>query len=762
MSRKPARRPASPRKAQRRVAAAVAPDAVSAAVAERAREARESSAMRHNLANAAARDIGAGWDAEEPSPAEVELRERCRLDLRLFLESYFPECFRLGWSPDHLRIIAKIQLAALSGGMVAVAMPRGDGKTSILERAALWAMLYGHHAFVCVVGAAELHAAAIRDAIKTELETNERLRRPFRAACYPIRCLRGEARRCVGQTLFGERTRIQWGDDELVLPTVPGAESSGAVLSACGITGALRGQKMTRHDGRVIRPTFVLVDDPQTRESAMSPTQVAERLAILRGDLLGLPGPGAKIAAFAAVTVIRDGDLADQLLDRVKHPEWHGERIPAVKSWPTNNDLWAKYETLWREAQALGDPTTARATEFYRRNRKAMDAGGEVSWKERVSPGELSAIQHMFNKRLDLGESAFSAEFQNKPVRAGDDGLPQLTAAEIAGKVSAMRRGEVPAAAQLVTAFIDVHDQLLFWAACAWSGQFDGWVVDYGTYPEQPTFTTMRRAARVLSEGAPGAGREGAIRAGIDELAAALTAREWRRTDGAVLRAQRVLVDSGYVPDVVHDACRSSPGAAVLMPSRGRHVGPKHKPIEEFDRRPGERVGFKWHIPQPARGRTQRVLVFDSNYWKSFVHARLGTPVGDVGCLQLWGSKPREHEVFASHLVGEYPTRVTANGRTVDEWEPRPAHENHWLDCVVGCAVAASEQGCQLPAAGPIKPKRQRVSLAALARTRRLTRETAVEAPTPDETIDAARTPDGRLSLNALRALRTERSQDAF
>ena len=36
-------------------------------------------------------------------------------------------------------------------------------------------------------------------------------------------------------------------------------------------------------------------------------------------------------------------------------------------------------------------------------------------------------------------------------------------------------------------------------------------------------------------------------------------------------------------------------------------------------------------------------------------------------------------------------------GRTVDEWKQHPNHpENHWLDCAVGCAVAASMQGVAL------------------------------------------------------------------
>ncbi|MFV0442871.1 MAG: terminase gpA endonuclease subunit [Planctomycetaceae bacterium] len=55
------------------------------------------------------------------------------------------------------------------------------------------------------------------------------------------------------------------------------------------------------------------------------------------------------------------------------------------------------------------------------------------------------------------------------------------------------------------------------------------------------------------------------------------------------------------------------------------------------------------------------------------------------------------HRLFAEHLTAEYRVRTEGRGRTVDEWKLRPERaDNHWLDCLVGCAVAASIQGVQL------------------------------------------------------------------
>jgi hypothetical protein len=69
-----------------------------------------------------------------------------------FCETYFQQTFHLPWSADHLKIIAKIEQAVLEGGLFAMAMPRGSGKTTLCETACLWAILIGAREFVCLIG----------------------------------------------------------------------------------------------------------------------------------------------------------------------------------------------------------------------------------------------------------------------------------------------------------------------------------------------------------------------------------------------------------------------------------------------------------------------------------------------------------------------------------------------------------------------------------------------------------------------------------
>ena len=138
----------------------------------------------------AGRDIG-----QLPEVVNPDRKAACERNFQLFCESYFPETYSLAWSPDHLKVIEKIETAVLRGGLFALALPRGSGKTTITESAALWSMLYGHREFVVLIGATESAALELLDSLKTELEVNERLAEDFPEVCYPVAQLEGIANR---------------------------------------------------------------------------------------------------------------------------------------------------------------------------------------------------------------------------------------------------------------------------------------------------------------------------------------------------------------------------------------------------------------------------------------------------------------------------------------------------------------------------------------------------------------------------------------
>jgi hypothetical protein len=663
------------------------------------------------------RDIG-----ERPAVVNAERKARAEHDFRFFCEQYLSQTIRLPWSPDHLKVIAKIERAVLEGGLFAMAMPRGSGKTSICETACLWALVCGHREFVALIGSDEDHAENMLDSIKVELETNDLLLDDFPEICFAIRALEGIHQRAAGQLYQGKPTHIGWTAKEVVLPTISGSRASGSIIRVAGITGRIRGMKHTRADGSSVRPALVLIDDPQTDESARSPSQCAARERILAGAILGLAGPGRKIAGLMALTVVRPEDLADRILDRDQHPQWLGERTKMIYAFPSNDALWARYADLWR-AGLREDRGTGEATEFYREHREQMDAGAVVAWPERHHPDELSAIQHAMNLRLDRGDAAFWAEYQNEPLPGvqADDEL--LTVEQIMAKTNGQPRGEVPLAATNATMFVDVQAKALFWLAAAWEDDFTGCVIDYGTEPDQRAeYFTLRDIRKTLTSAAPRAGLEGALYAGLERLTERTLGREWQREDGTTVRIDRCLIDAnwGQSTNVVYQFCRQSRHAGLLLPSHGRYVGASSIPLADYQRRPGDRVGLNWRLPGTAGRRSVRHVIFDTNFWKSLLHARLAVSMGDPGCLSLFGQKPERHRLLAEHLTAEYRVRTQGRGRTVDEWKLRAdGRDNHWLDCLVGSAVAGSIQGATLPGMDSKPASRRTIRLSDLQRARR-------------------------------------------
>lgn len=691
-------------------------------------------ATRSRARSASGRDVG-----EIPPVADPTRRTACRASFRLFCEAYFPATFHLAWSADHLWVIGLIEQVVTRGGLFAVAMPRGSGKTSLAEAACLWAALNGLRRFIVLIGASKPAAEDLLASIKTELEGNEALAEDYPEACVPIARLEGIANRCAGQHYRGERTRIVWSSEEVVLPSLapegwasmPGHEGfvrsdgyalcSGAVVKVTGIEGRIRGLKHKRHDGASIRPDLVIPDDPQTDESARSPSQSRTRELVLAKAVLGLAGPKTKISGIMPCTVIEHGDMADRILNRKLHPEWQGVRTRLAYSLPTSEALWARYAEIRAESLRAGNGGR-EATEFYRANREAMDIGAKVAWPERYNGDEASAVQHVMNLKL-TSEEAFAAEYQNEPIKPVAVESQDLTPDGVMARLSRVPRGLVPMGATHLTAFIDVQGSLLYWAVCAWTSRFGGWVVDYGSYPDQHRqYYTLADARDTLEAVYPGMGLEARLHAGLQALTGRLC-RQWEREGGGNQPLDRLMIDAnwGESTDTVYQFCRSSPHAAIISPSHGRYVGASSLPVTAGARKDGDRLGLNWKIPGFSGKRSTRYVIHDSNFWKSFLAARLTAPLGDPSALTLNGDSSVEHRMLADHLTAEYRVRTEGRGRTVDEWKIRPTRpDNHFLDCLSGCCVAASVMGCSLTgeAAGVVTPRRK-VSFAEMQRQRR-------------------------------------------
>lgn len=654
------------------------------------------------------RDIG-------PIPEVVDPKRKAKAkeSLRVFLESYFPQRFKLAWSRDHLKVIDKIERAVLHGGLFALAMPRGSGKTTISECAMLWAVLYGFRQFGVLIGASGDSATNLIDSLKAELDTNDLLLDDFPEVCFPIRALEGITNRAPGQHCCGEPTNIGWKGKRIVLPTIKGSLASGAIIVVRSLQGAIRGLKFTRADGQSVRPDFVIPDDPQTDASARSELQCRQRSKTLATSVMGLAGPGKKITAVMPCTVIRKGDLASEYLDRNLHPEWAGDTCKLVLSFPTNEDLWAEYMRI-RDDDLRNDGDGSKATAFYKKNRKAMDAGAEVSWPERYEPGQISGIQYAMDLYLSIDPekvAAFHSEYQNDPQDTTVSST-RLEASAISSKVSGLDASRVPAQATIVTSMIDVQHNLLYWLVAAWGDGFTGSVLHYGTWPDQPTnYFNSRSAQRTFAGVYPGLPLAAQIQKALTDLVPALLARKFVREDGTEMRISRLLIDAadGHVTDPVCDFIRAGNHGSIVRPSRGVGIGPADKPLSEYFRKEGERHGDHWIEAKMAKRTIQHVR-FDANYWKSQMAQGLAAQPGQRGCITLYGTSQTNHRLLADHATSERGDQMSSDktGRKVEVWTLMPSKtENHFWDCLVGSAVAASTQGISFSSIAKRKPTKK-------------------------------------------------------
>ncbi len=624
--------------------------------------------------------------------------------LQLFCERVLPDRFKLKWSKDHLKAIRKIERAVVHGDVFALAMPRGSGKTTIVVAAVLWAILNGYRRYVVLIGSDRDAAAKLLAGIKVELEMNDELLELYPEAVYPIRMLEGKANKATGQLFEGDRTYIEWKGPRIVFASIPNCICSGAVIETYGILGRIRGAQFTRADGELARPDFFLLDDPQTDRSAASRSQVSRRLNLITGAVLGLAGPGQAISGCATVTVIEPDDVADQLLDPDKYPDWAGERLQLVYKWPSSDkasDLWEQYATIRAEDKRLGKGLE-RATAHYAANRKTMDGDSVVAWDERFDAraGEISALQHAYNLRFSR-PLTFDAEYQNAP-RPPDTDVAVLSIDEVERKCSGYARRILNPTLDMVTGFVDVQGDLLYWLVLGiQSSTFTCQVLDYGSWPEQISkYFTLRRVSKPLSRVYPKLGQEARLRKGLWDLVDYLMAMRFKSVDGQIGgRVELLGIDANWKPSAtaVLSVANEHPRGSLILPCYGRGLGPADAPMEEWKPKDGERKG-PWWILRPTMGGGRHCVV-DTNTAKSFSNARLNVAIGDPGSASLF--KPElvtEHRMIAEHWRSEIPrTQSVAGGRSVEMWALPPSKpDNHLWDCFVGCVTLASIKGAAL------------------------------------------------------------------
>jgi len=637
--------------------------------------------VRHTRLVEASRKLARIVKHADPSSEMKEARSRLEKDLPRWLRYHGGEAFSSPWSPDHERILAKISAAMDKGGLFALAMPRGHGKSTILKWVTAYVLLTGRRKYVVVIAATAELAQSIVDFIRTQITESDTLHAHYPHVTSYARATDGKAIKARYQLRAdGKASGILWSKTTLVFPEVVSPEgkpypSNGAILEAHGLTGAIRGKWKDTKTGKVLRPDFVILDDPQDRQSAESPSQCAMRERIITGDVLGLAGPKKRIAAVMPCTIIRKGDLADRFLDHAQHPEWQGETCRLVNKWPAAQDtLWKEYERIYREETGEGRGF-GKATEFYKKNQFAMDAGSEVSWKHRVRDGEVNALQTAENLRIETGPQ-FWAEYQNEPLDIVTSEY-KIEAKDVAAHQSPLGNGIVPDQARILIAATDINRSGLYWVVVAFCQDMSAHICVYGKFPQN---------GDVWPKNAPALARAQGIFTALTGMSNYLAKLPFIRS-GQVFRPSRLLIDRGYEPDTVHKFCQQASAPFKLIPCRG-YAAQKYGP------RKGTLVGTPFencHITESPQG---QYIAFNADAVREIMQRAWLGDAGIPGGATLYRDDPRMHATFSEHICAEkLRQKYQTDGGMRWEWAHAPGEAWDWADALSMAYVGAASAG---------------------------------------------------------------------
>lgn len=319
---------------------------------------------------------------ETSSEYFAAIRLRCRTDLGLFAEIFFPHFHT--HKPN--RFHQDYDLAASSpvrGYRRAWAAPRGSAKS---VKAALIKPIhdvcYSLEQFVIIISATDPLAAQKLKDIRDEILTNGMLK--------VVYGLHFETKK-PGETAFIAHT---WTNKTYFMSVGRGAQ--------------IRGIRFGPH-----RPTKLVCDDMEHSEKVYSEKQREKTEVYFKEDVGKLGNENTNIEVIG--TILHRQSLLSGLL---KNPSYQSKKYQSIEVWPENKQLWEQWESIYMDIQ--NDERVDDARCFYLQNQEAMDKGAVVLWPDK------EPLEYLMKEMLEIGKKSFMKEKQNDPMGADDKVFDQM------------------------------------------------------------------------------------------------------------------------------------------------------------------------------------------------------------------------------------------------------------------------------------------------------------------------------------------------
>lgn len=327
--------------------------------------------------------IAAECDGFATDPmAVVARRGRAHRDFRYFARTYFPHYVKGDESVFHRWFYDNVPglIDAPEGKLVNISAPRGEAKSTLgTQLLVLWCIVTERKHFIPIVMDSWDQAAAMLEAIKTELTDNPRLQMDF-----PNQVGAGRVWN-AGVILTANNRKVQ----------------------AFGSGKKMRGLRHGPH-----RPDLVMLDDIENDEQVRSLEQRKKLEDWVTKTVLNLGPPSGTMDVVYLNTILHYDSVANRFH---RKPRWTRRKFKAVMRWPDRLDLWQQWEELFinESGSTDEDDGTPRdlgaAAAFYQQHETEMLAGAVVSW-----PAVRPLLRLMMIRAED--HHAFDCEYQNDPT----------------------------------------------------------------------------------------------------------------------------------------------------------------------------------------------------------------------------------------------------------------------------------------------------------------------------------------------------------
>jgi predicted phage terminase large subunit-like protein len=310
-------------------------------------------------------------------------KELGRKSIKAFAKIYFKHYLDQPMCDFHVDMYKMLHDATLiRDERIAIAAPRNSAKSSISSTIyPLWSLCYEKDKFIVILSDTKGKAVEFLSHIKTEIETNEKLREDFPE--------------------IWENKPKRWANDEIVM-------ANGSKIIALG-----SGQKIRGRRSRESRPSLIILDDVENETNTLT---VESRDKLFNWFTKAVLKSGAQGTNVIVVgTILHYDSLLSQLTDINKMHGWRKHTYKSVISWATHQDLWQKWSAVFNYREDyMGKRGKEAAAIYFRDHQDKMLEGSQVIWPDRESYYDLMVM------REQEGERSFDSEKQNSPVDLTD------------------------------------------------------------------------------------------------------------------------------------------------------------------------------------------------------------------------------------------------------------------------------------------------------------------------------------------------------